>query len=566
MTKNTAAGRTVTDNKEMAEIMNSYFSTVFTRENGQAPEATNVDLNTRLSDVEITEKKVRDKLKKLRPSSAPGPDSIGAGLLQELEDEVAPALTVLYRRLLDSGFTPGDWKKANVSPIFKKGAKRDPANYRPVSLTSVCCKVFESILRDAIMTHLDTNNVISDNQHGFRSAKSCATNLVEFYDRITDALNKLPADVVFLDMAKAFDKVPTRALLNKLKACGVTGKVGRWIENWLTGRQMRVTINGQASTWTEVLSGVPQGSVLGPILFIIFINDLEQAAGGAGVINMFADDTKVGAMMKTDEDVAQLQSALEGIYNWSQKWGMPFNVAKCKVMHTGRRNTKPQYTMGGQVLITTELEKDVGVMVTPNLKPAAHCAKAARTASTVLGQISRTFSYRDKHTFLSLYVQFVRPHMEFASQAWSPWHQKDINILEKVQERAVKMIGGLKGSSYSEKLKELGLQSLQERRDEADLLLAYKVINKRCNVDSSKWFKMRETGPRATRAGDDNLRMDRPRTRLELRENFYTVRVTEKWNDLPYKIRAEPTVQRFKAALRRHVRAHAEGDGRADGP
>jgi len=376
----------------------------------------------------------------------------------------------------------------------------------------------------------------------------------------------LPADVVFLDMAKAFDKVPTKALLNKLEACGVTGKVGQWITNWLTGRQMRVTINGAASTWRDVLSGVPQGSVLGPILFIIFINDLEKAADGADIINMFADDTKVGKVISKDEDAATMQKALDAIYQWSQKWKMPFNVAKCKVMHTGKRNKQASYSMGGQNLGTTELEKDIGVMVTPNLKPAAHVAKAVKTATTVLGQIARTFSYRDRRTFLGLYIQFVRPHLEFSSPAWSPWLQKDVQLLEKVQERAVKMIGGLQGATYRAKLKELGLQSLEERRIEADLILAYKVLNKKCNVNSANWFKKRDTGTVTTRAGDDALRLDRPRSRLDLRENFYTVRATESWNAVPVEIRALPTVPQFKTALRRHLRALAEGDGQRDGP
>ena len=167
-----------------------------------------------LLDVNITERQIRDKIRGLRPAAAPGPDGIGPSLLQNLHQQIVPALQVLYRKVLDEGVTPGDWKEANVSPIFKKGAKKDPANYRPVSLTLVCCKIFESLLRDGIVLHLVENKLINSSQHGFVSGKSCATNFIEFFNKVTEAIDGSNAmDIIFLDFAKAFDKVPVKRLL-----------------------------------------------------------------------------------------------------------------------------------------------------------------------------------------------------------------------------------------------------------------------------------------------------------------------------------------------------------------
>ena len=555
-------GQTVTGNKEMADLLNGYFKSVFSREPAMTrDEEPDPRTNATLEDFNITEEKIRAKVRKLRPSSAPGPDSIGAGLLQELQDQVIPALNVLFRKLLDEKFTPEDWKRANVAPIFKKGAKGDPANYRPVSLTSVCCKIFESLVRDEIVWHLEANNLLAGSQHGFVSGRSCATNLIEFFDAVTEAADSgCSMDIIFLDFAKAFDKVPIRRLLAKLKAHGIIGKVWHWIEAWLTGRKQRVVLNGSKSDWEDVLSGVPQGSVLGPILFTIFINDIDRAAILADIIRKFADDTKLGKVIRDQQDAAALQETLANLERWADQWCMSFNVKKCKVMHVGRNNNRNAYTMGGQTLTATTEERDIGVQITDNLKPAAQCTKAARRASVVLGQIARAFHYRDKFTFMRLYKQYVRPHLEFASQAWNPWHLKDIEVLEKVQQKAVGMVGGLEGRSYEEKLKELGMQSLEQRRCEADLVLVFKVLCGKGNIDKDSWFSL--TGPGAqqmTRAANDPLRLLKPRARLDVREKFFTVRVVDQWNALPLCIRGELTVARFRAALRRHTSASVPG-------
>ena len=226
----------------------------------------------------------------------------------------------------------------------------------------------ESIIRDAIVDHLTNNDLISDNQHGFMRNRSCLTNLLEFLETLTSCIDDgFSADLIFLDFAKAFDKVPRLRLLNKLKAHSIDGLVLNWIESWLTGRSQRVVLNGEGSEWKPVESGVPQGSVLGPVCFVIFINDLDDVCQTISMIKKFADDTKLCNKIINDDDRKILQQCLDDLLDWANKWGMSFNISKCKVMHIGNKNPNFTYEMNGQVLETVTEEKDVGVYISSSL-------------------------------------------------------------------------------------------------------------------------------------------------------------------------------------------------------
>jgi len=215
-------GSTVTEDVEMAEVLNSFFSSVFTREDLTEIPVAAAGESTPIGRIRITEWEVKKAIRKLKKESAAGPDEIGPRLLQELEDAAAAALTIIFRESVESGVVPEDWRRANVTPIFKKGSKADPGNYRPVSLTSVCCKLLEGILKSAIMEHLLANNLVNPSQHGFMAGRSCCTNLLEFMEEVTRLVDEgVPVDVIYLDFAKAFDKVPKERLLEKLRAHGV---------------------------------------------------------------------------------------------------------------------------------------------------------------------------------------------------------------------------------------------------------------------------------------------------------------------------------------------------------
>ena len=551
----TAAGETVTCDEQAASTLNNYFSSVFTQEDvTEIPAAEDQSGGARINSIRITQFEVKKKIRKLRTAAASGPDEIGPRVLQELINEVAGPLTAIFRASIATGDVPDDWRRANVTPIHKKGSKSDPANYRPVSLTSVSCKVLESILKDRIMDHLENNNLLSATQHGFRGGKSCATNLIEFLNEITAAVDKgEPVDVVFLDFAKAFDKVPKKRLAEKMRAHGIGGNIWQWICNWLDNRQQRVVINGRASSWKEVLSGVPQGSVLGPLLFLIYINDLDAEATRVSILRKFADDTKLGQSVADRQGPENLQKTLDNMTAWADRWGMAFNVSKCKVMHIGHNNKREQYYMNGEPLESTEEEKDVGVTMTKLLKPSAHCLKAAKTAQAALAQIGRSFHFRDRHVFTRLYKQYVRPHLEFASPAWSPWLEADIKTLEEVQKRAVRMVSGLESNVYEDRLRELGLTTLEERRHQADMAQVYKILTGKDRT--SQLFEMAASSERATRAATGPLNIRVPTSRLEIRRNFFTNRVPVKWNQVPATIKQSATVDGFKSQYQAHRRA-----------
>jgi ribonuclease P/MRP protein subunit RPP40 len=206
---------------------------------------------------------------------------------------------------------------------------------------------------------------------------------------------------------------------------------------------------------------VPQGSILGPLLFVIFTNDIDEAVTLVCIIKKFADDTKIGQRIVTEQDKKDMQQALDNLSRWAERWGMEFNLLKCKVMHLGHNNPQHDYLMDGQRLEHTTEENDIGVTVSNTLKPSAQCARAARTTQSVLGQITRAFHYRGHHIFMRLYQQYIRPHLEFSTPVWSPWTVADIDCLERVQKRAVKMVKGLRETEYSMRLKELGLATLE---------------------------------------------------------------------------------------------------------
>ena len=365
-----------------------------------------------------------------------------------------------------------------------------------------------------------------------------------------------PMDLIYLDFSKAFDVFPTCRLLSKLRAHRIEGNVLKWMDGWLTGRQQRVVLNGEKSDWADVTSGVPQGSVLGPIAFVIFINDLDQGADLIKSVLKFADDTKLAHTVLNEKDRDDLQTTLNNLCDWSDKWCMRFNTGKCKVVHVGKKNNEYDYNMKGSTLGKVSEEKDIGVVVHSSLKPSRQCASAYQAASAVLHQIVSSFHYRDRHTFLKLYKTYVRPHVEFASSSWCPWTNHDIEIIEKVQMKAVGMISGLCGNNYEEKLKELGMQSLEARRLRYDMIETYKTIHGLNKMDKYNFFKfVNESRVTNTRLAADPLNLVTQRSNTEVRRNFWSQRVVGPWNRLPAEVKRACNTETFKTLYDAHVAA-----------
>ena len=540
----------VADSKGMADLLNNYFSSVYSTESRYVPNVENQCQNS-LNNIVFTQQEVKEKIKKLKFGKAPGPDGICTNILKNFSEELILPLCILFQLSLDTGQVPEDWKVAKVVPIFKKGLRGVPANYRPVSLTSVSGKLMESVIRDRISDHLIINRIINLTQHGFMPNRSCQTNLLEFLDKVFALIDEgKPVDIVYLDFSKAFDKVPFQRLLKKIDAAGVRGNVKKWISEWLTKRMQWVEIDGQRSSKIEVKSGVPQGSVLGPLLFIIFINDIDDKIV-LDILRKFADDTKGAKAVTSEEDRIALQKALDDLFEWGEKWGMSYNIQKCKILHCGRNNPKHIYRMNEQNIMSVTEEKDIGVCITENLKPSTQCIQAANRARAVLAQISKCFHYRDRHVFIRLYKQYVRPHLEFSSSVWSPWYITDINKIEEVQMKAVKMVSGLNSNNYEGRLKELGLWSLEKRRKMMDLVQCYKIVHGIGDISCGlKHIQENAVQGRAyTRNFADPINLQKPRCNLEIRKNFFSSRIPDWWNELPSEIKHSHNTKMFKKRL-----------------
>ena len=552
-TLKTKDGSLITNDKDKAETLNEFFSSVFTNENkNNIPNLAPGEYSNGafLSEIIVTPKAVEKKLHELNPDKAQGPDKIPPKVLKELSKELAVPLSCLFNLSLQTGQLPSDWKKAEVTAIFKKGSKLEPGNYRPVSLTCVICKVMESFIRDGIVNHFKDNKLYADCQHGFRQSRSCVTQLLQVMESFTKYFDDgIPIDVLYLDFRKAFDSVPHERLLRKLEAYGIAKNVLNWTRSFLSSRTQKVRVGAEMSSEAPVVSGIPQGSILGPILFTAFINDMPDSLESSCYI--LADDTKIF------NDAHKKRTIQEDIYKlqqWSETWDLHFNVSKCHVMHMGTNNPKNEYFMkiseSVQKIEWCEEEKDLGVTFDPKLKFDTHIHRIVAKANKMLGIIKRSFMSLNKDCFMKLYKAFVRPHLEYANVIWAPHLKRQSIYIENVQRRATRLLKPCNEMSYDERLKYLNLHSLKGRRDRGDLIQIYKIYNGIDDVNFHSLFSPATSS--LTRNSEGKILMRHCNTNL--RKFYFSNRIISNWNSLPYNVKNANTLNDFKIFIDRDTK------------
>ncbi|BHF62260.1 hypothetical protein SprV_0200524100 [Sparganum proliferum] len=468
--------------------------------------------------VQFTEGMVLTELLRLKESKSPGPDEIPAKIVKELAGELSKPLSMLFHTSFETGYLPPDWKLAWITPLYKGGSRVSANNYRPVSLTSICCKIMEKIMKQQLMQFLEQNHLLSYSQHGFRKSRSCVTNLLYCLEHWTRAVDRGDmVHVIYIDFKKAFDSVPHHRLLYKLSRAGV------------------------------------RGSALGPTLFIAYVNDCANELN-CGVA-MFANDIKMWSTIRSEVDEARLQTNLDHLEQWSKDWLLPFNVNKCKFLRVGRTSSPNQtvYRLTGEPLHEVDAQKDLGVWITTWLKPSLQCSKVAKSAMSILYLVKRAFSYFDEDCSAKVFQTFVRPHLEFAIQAWRPWTGKDVGILEKVQRRATKLVSGQWSLPYETRLANLNLFPLSYRQLRGDLIQAFRIVRDQgCCLASGDFFELATT----TNLRGHPLKLRVTGARLDTRKFFLSNRVVSAWNALPEDVVMSASVDTFKRRLDHHWSAN----------
>ena len=538
------------NDQEKAEVLARQFASVMVKEpDGETPKLKpRTLLAAPLSSIVITEEMVSKKLKNLDASKSPGPDDIHPRVLKETAPAIVPALTLLFNESLKSHSIPDDWKSGVITAIFKKGEKSDPGNYRPVSLTCIICKILESIIFDFIIKHLRKNKLLSKSQYGFISKRSASLQLLtvlEIWCNILDESGIL--DDINMDFQKAFDQVAHKRLLGKIESHGIIGDVLLWIKEFLNNRKQKVNINGSSSEWCNVLSGVPQGSVLAALLFVIFINDLPEEIKSH--IFMFADDLKFFRHILTTEDTEIMQHDLNILHEWSKKWLLSFHPDKCVTLRISLKKDqeKQTYYLGEHPLKNVDEVRDLGIIVDSKLQFQKHTATKVNKANQMWGTVRRTFKHMNEDIFRKLFCAHVRPHLEYAVQFWSPYLRKNINQIEAVQRRATKCIPGYKHLSYDDRLKKLKLPTLAYRRLRGSMIEVYKILNV-YDEDVIPHLNIRAS---TTRGHDQRIYVDTAK-KLHPKHHSFHLRIANPWNSLPSEVVSSPNLNTFKNRLDKH--------------
>ena len=495
------------------------------------PSKTDKSLNS----FTVSAKEVAKLIKALDSTKATGPDSIPVVVLKNISPELSPILAKLFNKCLHQKCFPASWKTSSVCPVYKNsGDRSSPSQYRPISLLSVMSKLLESVINKRVIQHLTKNHLLCDEQYGFRSSRSTADVLTVITHRVSQALDEgFMTRAVALDISKAFDKVWHRGLLLKLSKNGISGKVLGIIESFLSNRSLNVVINGQKSKAHNINAGVPQGSLLGPTLFLLFINDLPKHIIKS-LVSVYADDTTLyGRTSKAHDEeslAADLSSDLENIQNWGNEWLVTFNAAKTKLL-SFHHHRKPPDLSPVQMSETTLsealcLDRLLGLKITPDLKWNEYIREVAKVAGKMVGSLFRSRKYLTPASMLYLYKSQIRPLMEYCCHIWGGAAQTSLSCLDRVQRRLRYLVGDELFST---------LPPLSHRRDVASLSLFYRYYNGKCSKELHSLIPPKKEFGRETRLSRKSHEhtLSIPTVGNKYHGQSFIPRTSKQWNALP---------------------------------
>ncbi len=539
------------DSQTKSEILNAQFKSVFTPvEDGEIPRLSGTPY-PEIKPLQIDVNGIAKLLKNLNVKKASGPDNVSCKILYELADELAPVLCCIFNQSLELGELPQVWTDANVTPLFKKGNRHIASNYRPVSLTCITCKIMEHVLCRHIMQHVEEHGILTDLQHGFRSGRSCETQLlITLQDLLGLRDQNVQTDLAILDFSKAFDTVPHNSLLGKLEHYGINNNIRNWISAFLKTRHQCVVVDGVKSSPVTVDSGVPQGTVLGPLLFLLHINDLPQHV--TSTVRMFADDCLLYRAIKSQQDQLELQHDIDSLVTWSKTWGMSFNAQKCNIMRISRSRSPltKLYTLSGFILEEVSNAKYLGINIAQDLDWSQHVSAISQRGNSTLGFLRRNLKNAPAQLKETAYLALVRSVLEYGASTWDPHKLKDINKLERVQRKAARFVKNdhRYTSSVSEMLNELGWKSLAHRRKELRLALFYKVVHQLVAVPTEDILIPADTRTRA----QHSFKYRQLRAKTESYRNSFFPRTILEYSNLPADIAEAPSTETFKSRLSKH--------------
>lgn len=544
-----ARGDDVVCDHEKACLLNDYFTSVYIEDNGVIPNFS-YDRAVPIETINFDETKILAAAKKIRSKSKTScdPDGYPVIMLINLISVLALPLSIIFKSFLSISKIPSQWKYARVTPIFKKGAASDPANYRPISCTSIFCKLMERVIATELFTHLNNFKILNANQHGFMTGRSTLSNLLETVtDWTLDIDSHINNTTISIDFQKAFDSVSHDKLLSKLNSYGINGNLLALIADFLKDRKQVTKVGDQLSNWQPVKSGVVQGSCLGPLLFIIFVNDIPSIFSKSVFTKIFADDLKLYTRIISFLDEFALQHNLNLLVKWSELWQLPISFGKCIAMLISMLNQNQLHSLTPFFLNTTPLRyatniKDLGVIIDNNLQFKEHINHIVHKASCRSSLILKCFQSRNIDLLRRAFIVYVRPLLEYNSPVWSPHNVGEIKALESVQRRFTKKLPGFSELDYESRLKTLSLETLEFRRLKFDLLTTYKIIFGIIKTDLSIFFELSDYTK--TRGHRYKLRLPLPHTNIK--KFTFSNRVIEPWNSLKADF---TTITKFKKSL-----------------